>query len=158
MKQSPTMPDSLQAPPDILLAVDPGKTNGVSIFRDGKVVSIDQVHLDDLPTFLYDFKNRYDSVVYDRIVIVYENFKLFKGKAIQQSGSNMEASQAIGQLKMIAAQNKWEIYDQPPSIKPIAQKWSGSKPPKNHSQSHQIDAYNHGVYWLIKNNMRRIEV
>ena len=150
----PTLPDSLQDPPDILLAVDPGKVNGISIFRAGKVVSIDQVHLDELPHFLYDFKDKYD---YDNIVIVYENFKLFKGRAIQQSGSSMEASQAIGQLKMVAAQNRWKIYDQPPSIKPIAQKWSGSKPPKNHSQSHQIDAYNHGVYWLIRNNMRRIE-
>ena len=151
----PTLPDSLQDPPDILLAVDPGKVNGISIFRAGKVVSIDQVHLDDLPTFLSKFKDDYGHR--DNVVVVYENFKLFKGRAIQQSGSSMEASQAIGQLKMVAAQNRWKIYDQPPSIKPIAQKWSGSKPPKNHSQSHQIDAYNHGVYWLIRNNMRRIE-
>lgn len=147
--------DSLDSPPEVLLAVDPGRTNGVSIFRDGKVVSIDQVHLDNLPAFLSDFKENYD---FDNIVIVYENFKLFKGRAIQQSGSSMEASQAIGQLKMLAAQNNWKIYDQPPNIKAIAQKWSGSVPPKNHSQSHQIDAYNHGVYWLVKNNMRRIEV
>lgn len=140
--------------PSVLLAVDPGKTNGVSIFLDGKVASITQITLDDLPTFLSDFASTHQD---KEVVVVYENFKLMRGKALQQSGSSMEASQAVGQLKMIAAQNKWKIHDQAPNIKPIAQKWTKAIPPKNHAQSHQIDAYNHGVYWLIKNGMRRID-
>lgn len=142
-------------PPHVLLAIDPGKINGISIFRDGKVESISQVHIDELPTFLFDFARVNED---QEVVIVYENFKLFKGKALQQSGSKMEASQVVGQLKMIAAQHRWKIYDQSPNIKPIAEKWSKTKPPSDHSKSHQVDAYNHGVYFLVSRGMRRIEV
>lgn len=139
--------------PQVLIAFDPGKTTGWSIFLDGKPESLGQTGIEEMPGKLAEFADTYKG---KKVVVVYENFKLFRGRAIQQSGSDMEASQIVGQVKMIAAQNKWEIYDQPPNIKPIAQKWSGAVPPSNHAISHQVDAYNHGYYWLVKNGMVRI--
>ena len=152
MTQSPLV--TLREAPQILLAIDPGRMNGIAIFH-GKIVHwIGQVHIDDLPDFLFSQAEEYRG---DEVQVVYENFKLMRGKALQQSGSTMEASQAIGQVKMIAAKNKWPVADQAPAIKPIAEKWSGMKAPSDHKISHQVDAYNHGVYWLVKNGMRMIE-
>lgn len=150
--QSPSL--TLADPPQTLLAIDPGRMNGIAIFHGRDVHWIGQVHIDDLPDYLFKFAEEHKG---KEVQVVYENFKLMKGRALQQSGSTMEASQVIGQVKMIASRHAWPIADQPPNVKPIAQKWSGVKPPSDHKMSHQVDAYNHGVYWLVKNGMRRIE-
>lgn len=118
------------------------------------MTKLSQVGFDEFPSFLFDLEKEYEG---KEVVIVYENFKLMRGRALQQSGSAMETSQVIGQLKMIATKAGWKIYDQAPNIKSIAVKWSGTPAPKNHAISHQVDAYNHGIYWLVKNGMRKIE-
>lgn len=141
--------DSLNEPPKVLLAVDPGKVSGVAIFIEGNARTLDQVSFDDFGAYLFDLNPRPD-------LIVYENYRLFSWKAKEQSGSKMEASQIIGMLKLFASSQKIKIVEQGPQIKPIAQKWSKTIPPKNHANSHQIDAFNHGFYYLVFHNMRGI--
>lgn len=146
--------DSLEPAPDLLIAIDPGKTSGVALFRNGQVADLGQHGLDSLIDYLENLSPTTNSK--RRLVIVYENFRLRKGKALQQSGSMMEASQVIGICKAFAKRNGFEIYTQEPNIKPIAQKWSKVVPKGSHNLSHSVDAYNHGFYWLVRQGMRLI--
>lgn len=148
-------PDQMYPPPDHLIAFDPGKTTGVAYFVNGQVKAQHQIKLDDLDEFLED---KYERIFRnaDPGVVIYENFKLFSWRAKQQSGSAMEASQAIGMIKSFARRTRASIFDQSPQIKPIGYKWAGLTAPKNHSKSHEVDAYVHGVYWMVHGRMRQI--
>lgn len=136
------------------MAFDPGKVTGVAVFEHGEVKELLQVPFDKFPKFLQRIREEYQN---GNIVYLFENYKLFSWKAKQQSGSSMEASQIIGMIKMSAAMVGAELQEQSPQIKSAAEKWSKVVPPKNHAKSHQVDAYNHGFYWLVMNKMRMIE-
>jgi hypothetical protein len=40
-------------------------------------------------------------------------------------------------------------------IKPMAEKFTQVKPPSDHAESHKIDAFNHGAYYLINKGIRK---
>lgn len=130
--------------PTVLLSVDPGKATGWALFSNGTLSNMGICRSID------EFVDWLTSIEIPDF-IVYENFKLFSHKAVQQSGSTMEASQVIGILKGYARQNKIPTAEQPANVLPIAQKFTQVKMPKNHKDSHNISAYNHGYYWLVKN-------
>jgi len=81
-------------------------------------------------------------------VIVVEDFALRGGKEKSQIGSHFETVQVIGMLRLWAARAGMSIHLQPPSIKPIAQRYTGRLPKGAHSKSHSVDAYNHVAYYL----------
>lgn len=110
-----------------------------------------QVKLKDLPEWLANHEPTPD-------LIVYEGFTLHKNKAIQQSGSNMPASQAIGMIKSYAAMSKIKLVEQPANILATAVMMTQMPLPSNHSQSHWVSAYNHGFFWLVKNGFRKVEM
>lgn len=141
-------------PPAHLVAFDPGKATGWAIFKNG--VLFDWGICPSLPeftSFLQNYLVKYGKP--DKIV--YENFIVFKQKAQRQAGSKMEAPQAIGQIKLWAAMIGFDESDlavQMSNILPIAEKWSGVKVDAvSHDRSHNRAALNHGVYWLVKNDM-----
>lgn len=132
------------------LAFDPGQTTGWCKFdNNGEAVEWGQ----DNFTELMDHCNEWAKEEWD--VIIYEDFKLFKHKARQQSGSRMPASQAIGIIKTLIHNTKAIAIVQDSSIKPIAEKWTNMKAPGDHSQSHWVDAFNHGAFWLINEGIRK---
>ena len=136
-----------------VLAIDPGGTNGMCWWDgdDFHMVAYDHVSLHDLPLWLHSFSPRPE-------VIVYENFKLWKHRALQQAGSDLPAAQAIGMIKSYASIYKIKTVDQSPQILTSAQKMSQMKLPTDHSQSHWVSAYNHGFWWLVKNGHRKVEM
>lgn len=131
------------------LSFDPGKVTGWARFNNqGKVLEMGQVSLEELVEcveLLLDQHNVDDPIE----AVIYEDFVVFKHKAQKMAGSRMEASQAIGLIKGLAQRAGCKIVKQNSSIKPIAERWTQVKPPSDHAQSHQIDAYNHGKYYLI---------
>ena len=131
---------------NILIAVDPGDTTGWATFDYDTEEAIDEgsVFHTDMPEWLTD------RVIFRPKVkkLIIEDFRLFKGKAIQQSGSTFIASQVIGMFKLWAYPDAISIRMQPPSIKPIAQRFTGRTPRGAHKLSHPIDAYNHGKYFF----------
>jgi hypothetical protein len=133
-----------------LLALDPGKTTGWAIFdAKGRMVDMGQANMkqiEDLDDKIKELKLSH---------IVYEDFKLFRHRATRQVGSRFEASQVIGKAETWAYKNDCEIVKQDPNIKSIAQKWSQVVPPSDHTKSHEIDAYNHGYYYLVKRGLRK---
>lgn len=130
-----------------ILAFDPGDTTGVAIFSDqGELKQMTQLKLQDL----IDFLGGYEFPV---SLVIVEDFRLFKRKAMQQVGSTMPAPQVIGAIKTFASMKGVEVVLQPANIKPLALKWSGIIMPGNHADSHQWDAYLHGYYWLVSNGI-----
>lgn len=140
----------MKKPPKLLLGVDPGKTTGWALFENGLPVTWGQAKgVEAFDIELDDIVQAYGP---PNIVIV-EDFALFRGKALQQSGSKMEASQVIGVMASFARRHKAELVKQPSNILPIAQKWSKMNMPSNHSTSHWVSAYNHAWYYLVRNEM-----
>jgi len=133
-----------------LLALDPGRTTGWAIFdSQGKIVDYGQVGMTEVNDL--DEKIEPNNISH----IVYEDFKLFAHKARKQIGSRFEASQVIGKAEGWAHKYKLDIVKQPASIKSIAEKWSQVHPTGSHAQSHWVDAYNHGYYYLVKRGLRK---
>lgn len=136
------------------LAFDPGQTTGWCRFADnGDSVDYGQVYLDELPGLI-------DLMVIwakdDPLkVIIYEDYRLFGHKAKAQIGSKMPASVAIGSILTLAHRTGAPTVNQEARIKTIAQKWTQLKPPSNHAQSHWVDAYNHGAYYLINEGIKK---
>lgn len=130
------------------LAIDPGLSTGWASFdATGKPLAMGILRT---PDAFFKFLDQMDDLP---TIVIVEEFKLFQKKAIQQSGSDMVASRVIGGIEFWAGKNNIHIVWQPASIKKIAQMWTGKKPPSNHDISHDIDAYNHGMYYLIKNKV-----
>lgn len=131
------------------LAIDPGLSSGIATFdAAGKVTDISIIRT---PAAMFDFLSKVTNEVTKLIIV--EEFKLFQRKALQQSGSDMVASRVIGAIEYVAHSQKIPIVWQPAQIKRVAEMWTGKKPPSNHNESHGIDAYNHGMYYLIKNKV-----
>ena len=133
-------------------AFDPGESTGFALFAaTGEVFEMGVVRTREE---LYGLLERIGEVPN----VIIEEYKLFKGKALQQSGSKMEAVRVIGVIESWAHQNSAKVKFQDPSIKKIAEMWSGVKPKGAHSKSHSIDAFNHGYYYLIKNKVLQLEL
>ena len=125
-------------------AFDPGETTGWSVFnRLGQQSDYGQAKGRDE---LYKVLETIGPVPH----VVIEDYTLYQHKAIQQSGSKLEAVRVIGAIESWATINKSRITRQPASIKAIAQMWSGVKPKGAHSKNHHVDAFNHGYYYLQK--------
>jgi hypothetical protein len=132
-----------------LLAIDPGLMNGWALFHDLVFMEMGQISLNDLPAFLENGD--------EPSLVVVEDYKLFKHLALQQSGSHIEAAKAIGVIESYCNRHGVKMVLQQAGILPIAEKWTNTKRPKNHAKGHQVCAYLHGEYFLIKNGYKEVE-
>jgi len=136
------------------LACDPGKATGWATWDDkgnpldmGTVWSHDQLH-DLLAAFPITIK-----------VVIVEDFTLFAKRAKSQIGSNMPASLAIGKIETFSKLWGAAFIKQSSSVKSIAERLTGhSTKGKPHNQTHVLDAYNLGEYWLIKNKIKQVKL
>lgn len=139
-----------------ILGVDPGLTTGWSL--------VDMVTGEEHSWLHIEFRRMVDHLLvshakeYDIAVIVIEDFALLGGKALAQTGSKFETCQVIGMFKLWAGRTDTPVFMQPPSIKPIAQGFSGVKPKGAHHLSHHIDAFNHAIFWLRKRGMYKTKL
>lgn len=140
---------------NIALGFDPGKTSGIAIceLKDdgtfGGWQTVTQVPIQDIPAWFANFDREHKD---DEIkVVVYERFVTYRQMAQRQVGSNQPASQVIGMIKFWCSQRGITPVEQPADVIGVGAKWSGLTQPKNHAQSHRIDAANHLFYWLVQN-------
>lgn len=135
-----------------VLGVDPGGMNGLAWFNDAyEFEGFAQVKLDDLPIWLNEHKPKPD-------VVILENYKLWKHKALQQSGSTMPASQGIGMVKSYCKVNGIKLVEQSPQILQTAVLMTGMPLPKDHSQSHWVSAFNHAKWWMIQEGYAQVVI
>lgn len=133
------------------LAFDPGGVTGWCTFDDqGNATEFGQLTLNELADQIEHWAQQ--SEIH---TVIYEDFKLFKHKAQKQAGSRMPASQAIGMIKLLIRRLDAKTVVQDSSIKSTAQKLTQMNPPSNHAESHWVDAFNHGAYYLINEGIRK---
>lgn len=131
-----------------LLAVDPGEGNGwVKMNFKGQILDMGNEPHTHFAQFIMDIGE--DLPYY----VVCEDFRLFRGRAIQQAGSKMITVRMIGMLEFYCAQNKVKFILQPANIKPMAMKYTKIRPHGAHKDNHHIDAIYHGIYFLNKRNL-----
>lgn len=134
------------------LALDPGLHTGwatwdkAGLFIDmGTTHSYDELH-DKLAAFPFTIQ-----------VVIVEDFKLFQHRAKQQSGSRMPAPRAIGQIETFARLWGAAVVKQPASIKSNAERLTDiSTKGLSHEQTHVLDAFNHGEYYLIGQGIKKL--
>lgn len=130
----------------MILVADPGDTSGFALFHsNGVFVAKDQANFDEMLGMLRDLKH------IKRIVV--EDYRLRGGKQAQQTGSRFQAVQVIGALKYHAFLHDIQFELATVQAKTLGSMYSGIKPPSNHKLSHEIDAYNIGIYWLVSNGV-----
>lgn len=142
--------NSLREPPNLLLAIDPGKATGYSFWKNARPAHLGIVRglaeMDDWLIACIDVFGKPD-------IIIIEKYSLFSWKAKQQSGSDMPASQVIGKVEMWAKMHKIPVVYQKPDQMHEAVKWSKVPIPANHDNSHDKAALNHAVYYLVTQGM-----
>lgn len=128
------------------LAIDPGETSGWASFtRDGTPITFNQI------------KGR--EPVYNLLkeqqpqCLIVEDFSIFPWKSGDLPFNDLETVRLIGSIEFWAYQQHVPLTLQAPNIKDIGYKWSGTAKAKNHAMSHKLDAYVHGIYYLVKNNI-----
>lgn len=125
----------------MIISVDPGETTGIAYWEDdGTFISREALTQDEI----LDKVETLSGVT----VIVVEDYRLRQGKQMVQTGSRFVAVQIIGALKAYARRVGAKFVLQPANVLTVAALHSGVKRPSNHSKSHDIDAYNHGYYYL----------
>jgi hypothetical protein len=126
----------------VILSVDPGDTTGIAYWEDdGSFISREALPFEELLEKLNSFTGNITA-------IVCEDYRLRGGRQVAQTGSRFVAVQVIGALKLLAKENKARFVLQQPTVLTVAALHLGVKRPSNHSKSHDIDAYNHGYYYL----------
>lgn len=134
-----------------ILAVDPGKTSGYVIMEEREPWSIlghGHATVEGMADLLENYENPNGLST-----IIYEDFLLFKGKAIAQSGSRFEASQVIGMLKAFARKHGKLLVRQSTDNRDRGYAWAQVYRPSDHSKSHKWDALAHASYYLITRNL-----
>lgn len=130
----------------MILVVDPGDTTGFALFQDnGIFIAKDQANFEDMLQILHDTRH------IERIVV--EDYRLRAGKQAQQTGSRFQAVQVIGALKYHAFLHDIPFELATVQAKTLGSMYSGVKPPSDHKKSHEIDAYNIGIHWLVDNKV-----
>ena len=83
---------------------------------------------------------------------------MWKHRALQQSGSDIPAAQAIGIIKSYASRHDIPTVNQSPQILKQAEMMTQMKMPSDHSQSHWVSAHLHAQWYFIKNKYKQVEM
>lgn len=146
----------------LVLSFDPGKNHGSSKSGTGWCIQDENTVYDfgvtqDLNKFLSSqLVVALKTLTYtDPIVVVYEGYQIRKETVAQNVGIQLSAVENIGAIKLFAVlMNAKEVVQFMPQQKPTQWKVTGKNPTKvPKAQSHWIDAYNHGRYYLVTHNL-----
>lgn len=138
------------------LFIDPGLTSGLAYFDDdGDLIWSREIRgIRQFFMFTYAFlkKVRPKHIAYERF-----NLSSDPKKQKAQTGSNMPATQIIGQLEGLAELFKVETVLMNQSDKEIGYRWYFKKPPppKSHMKDEKV-ALSIGMFWLVSNKIKKL--
>lgn len=128
------------------LAIDPGGSTGWATFtEDGHAITLGTCRTREQVYELLRKVNPQHLIVEDWIT---------KQNA-QLGGDKLEVIRVIGALEFYAYIKRIPIVEQPNTIKGIGYKWAGLKQGGPKRDSHERDAYVHGVYFLQRKGIRK---
>jgi hypothetical protein len=148
-----------------ITAIDPGPNTGVVTYDplddpDLEKLRYDVVQLNVLdPSSWRKFGGYIERQFLMSQVVIVEDFRLLVTKALSQSGGRMETPQALGAIRLIAAENRFEdtneeegrIVFQPPSAQNMwtdaALEKMGFEVPSPYQQ-HKTSALKHLLHYL----------
>jgi hypothetical protein len=142
------------------VSIDPGgsatgSTIGVVMWDElGLPLKMEQYTQDELDEFLTNLQEVKDTLK----VIIVEGYRVFSHKLDAHRNKKMTTSECIGRIKFAAKMLGVSLVEQPSTILITAEKWSGTKMPKNHAKSHSVSAYLHGYFYLHKHGVLRARV
>lgn len=130
------------------LALDPGGSTGWATFtEDGHGITMGTC------------KTR--EKVYDLLKDTNPSFIIIEDwitrKDVHLGGDRLEVVRVIGAVEFYAYIKRIPIVHQPNTIKPIGYKWAGLSKAGSKKDSHERDAYVHGVYFLQKRGLRKLQ-
>lgn len=132
------------------LSLDPGESTGWATFRkNGSLVEFGTIRGKEA---LYHFL---EAVSINISTIILEDYHLFPHKSNAQAWSSLNTVRYIGAVDYWAETTGRRVVLQDPSVKAMAYKWAGIEIPKRKSDTHETDAYVHGVYYLQKLGIRK---
>lgn len=143
----------------LYLAIDPGRHIGVATFTDtGDIImkrTLDNTQFLQLLSLLDGQLRTQENM---QLVIIAEDFKLRKDKALEQTGSEMPAPKVIGMLELFHAlhPNKTKLHMQDPKYLSTGLKWAGNghMVRKGYHPPDDCAAEAHGVYYLVQTQIR----
>lgn len=142
------------------VSIDPGgsesgRTIGVVAWDEsGLPLIMQQFNQDELDEFLKNLQEKKDTLK----VIIVESYRVFSHKLEAHRNKKMTTSECIGRIKFAAKMLGVTVVEQPSSILQTAEKWSGTKLPSNHANSHQVSAYLHGYFYLHRRGVIKARV
>lgn len=123
-----------------ILAVDPGKRNGVCIVEDvhnGKIILNNIQTVDELIKLTNEPQDELSAIVVEDYII----------NGSKNNGSRGEAIQVIGILRALASRQNIPFIRQQPEKRLIAAKWAGESVRKGHMPDDQ-SARLHAIFYL----------
>jgi hypothetical protein len=137
------------------MAFDPGTTTGWAQLNErGECQMLGQFSPKELDEWAVQVNPG------DIQVLVYEQYIIYPTKKyvkINVGRTRSPADEAIGVILLGGRRAGAKVVKQPANIKETAEKWSGVSPAgMAHNRSHQIDALNHGIYYMVKNKLIQI--
>lgn len=133
----------------MFLAVDPGETSGVAVFESSGTLRVRfQLTIPQIRRYLLKLV-QYPELVYDGIIV--EDYRHVPGK--QQRGSRFQTVKVIGYLEFFAEAKVCPIHLVSNQAKDMGALYTGEKSPSNHKLSHEVEATNLGVWWLVENGV-----
>lgn len=135
------------APPERLLALDPGETMGWAVFENFQVIAADQVRLKEDP-----FKPT--IALFDQWMpthVVMEDYKIYAWKATKHSWSELFTPKLLGTIELLCAQRELPIKKQMAQLaKGFCSdekllRWGIDPKGKKHAR----DAVRHGAYFIL---------
>ena len=136
---------------EVILAIDPGIETGYAVGRINGKGKLDVLKHGWMPWKEFVVSLHNSTVDYD--TFVYESWRLRAKEARSLIGSDLQSSQCIGAIKLVAWTRGIRLVTQEPSDKPTANKWiaaAGIDLPRS-EVDHNRDALRHLYYYAFKN-------
>lgn len=141
----------------VYIGIDPGGTTGIALvsFKPELTAHPQLIETIELPYLeVIDFL-QFKQYTLPLDGIICEEYKLFKHKAVQQSGSKMEAAKVCGMLEYISFTKGISLSYQSPQIKTlgesIAKAIESTTTKTNwHGKYHARDAWWHVLAYLVR--------
>ena len=134
----------------MFIAFDPGNTTGYAVFDiHGDVQTMGQISngIEGVVEWLSKHDEPYSTMIV-------EDYKITPNEASHNVGRDLMAVQVIGMLKGWAKSHSIRLVMQSRNVKNMGAIYGGYKHKGAHKDSHQWDAYYHGMYYLVKNRVR----
>lgn len=143
-------------PPKTLIALDPGETTGLAIFRNGMLDVIDQLPTHYVaPDGVKILNNLFLTEKPD--AVVYENYLVYDWKTKSHSWNTLHTPRLIGSIQTLTYLQKIPVYtqmaQQPKKFVTDARldDWKYYKK----GQKHARDAIRHGTYYMLFNDGKK---